>query len=147
MTSPAKPDERDQTDAISEAHLPLSALGPQSKLCGFRDFVNVVDKFIATSRFGRLFHLSGSGHVCSVVTELQSINTLSNLFDSEKRDSRNKLLQGSPGWADHICNNGIHNRCECQSPLSSAIITVFTNITLGIRSLTNRRDLRVQSFQ
>jgi hypothetical protein len=32
-------------------------------LFGFRDFANSVDQWITTSRFGRIFRLSGTGHV------------------------------------------------------------------------------------
>ncbi|KAF4980625.1 hypothetical protein FDECE_17841 [Fusarium decemcellulare] len=36
--------------------------GSRSRFCGVRNFLDSVDRFITTSRFGRIFHLSGSGH-------------------------------------------------------------------------------------
>ena len=35
----------------------------RSKFCGLRDFIDLTDEWLSASRFGRLFHLSGSGHV------------------------------------------------------------------------------------
>jgi hypothetical protein len=35
----------------------------RSRFCGFRDFLDHLDGYITTSRFGHFFRLSGSGHV------------------------------------------------------------------------------------
>lgn len=40
----------------------------RSRFCGFRDFADAVDNWITTSRFGRLFRLSGTGHVSGLTT-------------------------------------------------------------------------------
>jgi hypothetical protein len=38
----------------------------RSRFCGVRDFLDIVDAYITTSRLGYFFHLSGSGHVKSI---------------------------------------------------------------------------------
>ena len=43
----------------------------RSRFCGVRDFFDRVDEYITTSRFGKVFHLAGSGHVGIHVTESQ----------------------------------------------------------------------------
>lgn len=35
----------------------------RSRFCGLRDFLDLSDEWLSASRFGRLFHLAGSGHV------------------------------------------------------------------------------------
>ncbi|KAK7425394.1 hypothetical protein QQZ08_008073 [Neonectria magnoliae] len=42
--------------------LTTSDEAPRSRFCGFRDFLDITDATVTTSRFGRFFHLSGTGH-------------------------------------------------------------------------------------
>lgn len=35
----------------------------RSRFCGVRDYYDRVDDYVTTSRFGKFFHLAGSGHV------------------------------------------------------------------------------------
>lgn len=36
----------------------------RSSVWGFRDYIDAADQWITMSRFGKLFRLSGTGHVC-----------------------------------------------------------------------------------
>lgn len=48
---------------VDSPELSDGAENRRSRFCGFRDFFDAVDDWITTSRFGRLFKLSGTGHV------------------------------------------------------------------------------------
>lgn len=45
-----------------------SGLESRSRFCGVRDFFDLVDNWVTTSRFGQVFHLAGTGHVSLGVT-------------------------------------------------------------------------------
>lgn len=60
------PDKKMQQIEPREASPELAQSGSgvgRSRYCGFRDFADATDEWITTSRFGKLFRLSGSGHV------------------------------------------------------------------------------------
>ncbi|KPM43558.1 putative xanthine/uracil permease [Neonectria ditissima] len=49
-------------DTMASESLATSDETSRSRFCGFRDFLDVTDSTVTTSRFGRFFHLSGTGH-------------------------------------------------------------------------------------
>lgn len=68
MESPAiQPKEGQESDAVDprilSPRLPSAPMVGRSRFCGFRDFADLVDTWLSTSLFGRLFRLAGSGHV------------------------------------------------------------------------------------
>ncbi|KAF7559854.1 hypothetical protein G7046_g4299 [Stylonectria norvegica] len=55
--------EMHQMNSHGDAAASLTSEDPgRSRFCGLRDFLDRLDEYITTSRFGRVFHLSGSGH-------------------------------------------------------------------------------------
>lgn len=59
MTSPPAHGMMPPLDERSVAGEEIS----RSRFCGFRDFLDHLDGYITTSRFGHFFRLSGTGHV------------------------------------------------------------------------------------
>lgn len=51
---------------LSSPRLPSAPPVGRSKYCGFRDFADLVDKWLSGSCLGRLFRLADSGHVSTV---------------------------------------------------------------------------------
>jgi hypothetical protein len=56
-------------DHFARQDTPAPPDGTQvATLYGFRKTLASLDRWITTSRFGRFFHLSGSGHVSLMIT-------------------------------------------------------------------------------
>jgi hypothetical protein len=53
---------------LSSPRLPSAPPVGRSKFCGFRDFADLVDKWLSGSCLGRLFRLAESGHVSTIIT-------------------------------------------------------------------------------
>lgn len=58
---------------LSSPRLPPAPPVGRSKFCGFRDFVDLVDKWLSGSYLGRLFRLADSGHVSIIAFLLRCI--------------------------------------------------------------------------
>ncbi|KAL6862319.1 permease [Trichoderma novae-zelandiae] len=60
---PKEGQERDGADPrILSPRLPSAPVVGRSRFCGFRDFADLVDKWLSSSLFGRVFRLADSGH-------------------------------------------------------------------------------------
>ncbi|KAH6603311.1 mfs transporter [Trichoderma cornu-damae] len=67
MESPTTQPKEDQECSIPDPRLlsprlPSAPMVGRSRFCGFRDFADLVDKWLGASLLGRLFRLAGSGH-------------------------------------------------------------------------------------
>ncbi|KAF7538891.1 hypothetical protein G7Z17_g12544 [Cylindrodendrum hubeiense] len=56
------PQQMDARGTMASGSITPSQETRRSRFCGFRDFLDVTNSTITTSRFGRFFHLSGTGH-------------------------------------------------------------------------------------
>jgi hypothetical protein len=97
--------------------------GLRSRFCGLRDVSAAVDTRITTSRFGRLFRLSGTGHV-SFLPICHLFHEWSHMLTTTPR-SNTKEIQGATVLRElrtgliTFCHDGIYYCRQCAYALVS----------------------------